>query len=143
VQRQLSKDRAANSDLRLVHRRLRHPDLKETKALLGGVGISELCSADASTGFGAPSIDAEYEAPNLRGPDLRVSLAAREQIVEERAIAAEKREVPKRLRCHRFEVGPTVRIRFAPAASLLRTRLRGVTSAECVRPGPAEFAETM
>ena len=28
----------------------------------------------------------------------------------------------KRLRCHRFEVGPTIRIRFAPAASQARTR---------------------
>jgi hypothetical protein len=52
-----------------------------------------------------------------------VSSAAREQLVEERAMAAEKREVPKRLRCHRFEVGPTVRIRFAPAASPVRTAL--------------------
>jgi hypothetical protein len=50
-----------------------------------------------------------------------VSSAAREQLVEERAIAAEKREVPKRLKCHRFEVGPTDRIRFAPAGSRLRT----------------------
>jgi hypothetical protein len=53
-----------------------------------------------------------------------VSSAAREQLVEERAIA-EKREVPKRLRCHRFEVGPTVRIRFAPAQSQLRARFDG------------------
>jgi hypothetical protein len=38
--------------------------------------------------------------PRKRAVPAGVSSAAREQLVEERAIAAEKREVPKRLRCH-------------------------------------------
>jgi hypothetical protein len=87
--------------------------------------MSELCTADTSTGFRAPSTEcwirgticADRDANRICG----VSSATREQLAEERAIATQKREVPKRLRCHRFEVGPTVRIHFAPAGSHVRT----------------------
>jgi hypothetical protein len=80
--------------------------------------MSELCTADASTGFRDPSTDAGYEAQFAR-TGVRTGSAGFLQLLAnsslESAIAAEKREVPKRLRCHRFEVGRTVRIRLPPA----------------------------